>query len=259
MIELQDITFRYKDSEQENSLQNINLSIPTGEAVLLCGKSGCGKTTITRLLNGLVPHFYEGNLSGKVLINGRNIAEQPIHETARMVGSVFQNPRSQFFNIDSTSEVVFGCENMGVAVPKIEELLSQTAHTFHIENLLGRNLFQLSGGEKQKIACASVSMAEPDIFVLDEPTSNLDWESIKNLKDIISVWKKQGKTIVIAEHRLSYLKEIVDRVIYLENGRIVEDTSAKKFWMTDPKDLKQRGLRSRTSYIYARQQIIYRG
>ena len=150
MIELQDITFRYKDSEQENSLQNINLSIPTGEAVLLCGKSGCGKTTITRLLNGLVPHFYEGNLSGKVLINGRNIAEQPIHETARMVGSVFQNPRSQFFNIDSTSEVVFGCENMGVAVPKIEELLSQTAHTFHIENLLGRNLFQLSGGEKQK-------------------------------------------------------------------------------------------------------------
>lgn len=208
MIELQDITFRYKDSEQENSLQNINLSIPTGEVVLLCGKSGCGKTTITRLLNGLVPHFYEGNLSGKVLINGRNIAEQPIHETARMVGSVFQNPRSQFFNIDSTSEVVFGCENMGVAVPKIEELLSQTAHTFHIENLLGRNLFQLSGGEKQKIACASVSMAEPDIFVLDEPTSNLDWESIKNLKDIISVWKKQGKTIVIAEHRLSYLKEI---------------------------------------------------
>ena len=259
MIELQDITFRYKDSEQENSLQNINLSIPTGEVVLLCGKSGCGKTTITRLLNGLVPHFYEGNLSGKVLINGRNIAEQPIHETARMVGSVFQNPRSQFFNIDSTSEVVFGCENMGVAVPKIEELLSQTAHTFHIENLLGRNLFQLSGGEKQKIACASVSMAEPDIFVLDEPTSNLDWESIKNLKDIISVWKKQGKTIVIAEHRLSYLKEIVDRVIYLENGRIVEDTSAKKFWMTDPKDLKQRGLRSLEPVIFTQDSRLYTG
>lgn len=259
MIELQDITFRYKDSEQENSLQNINLSIPTGEVVLLCGKSGCGKTTITRILNGLVPHFYEGNLSGKVLINGRNIVEQPIHETARMVGSVFQNPRSQFFNIDSTSEVVFGCENMGVAVPKIEELLSQTAHTFHIENLLGRNLFQLSGGEKQKIACASVSMAEPDIFVLDEPTSNLDWESIKNLKDIISVWKKQGKTIVIAEHRLSYLKEIVDRVIYLENGRIVEDTSAKKFWMTDPKDLKQRGLRSLEPVIFTQDSRLYTG
>lgn len=257
MIELQDITFHYKDSEQENSLQNINLSISTGEVVLFCGKSGCGKTTITRLLNGLVPHFYEGELQGKILINGRSISEQPIHETARIVGSVFQNPRSQFFNIDSTSEVVFGCENMGVTVSEIEKLLSRTVHAFQIETLLGRNIFQLSGGEKQKIACASVSMTNPDIFVLDEPTSNLDWKSIINLKDIISTWKKQGKTIVISEHRLSYLKGIVDRVIYLEDGKVIEDIPAEKFWMINSNNLKQRGLRSLEPVVFAKKNRLY--
>lgn len=101
MIELKNVSFRYKDSEQDNSLTNVNLSIHDGEVVLICGGSGCGKTTITRLLNGLIPSFYEGQLTGEVLLNGENISKQPIHKVARKVGSVFQNPRTQFFNIDS--------------------------------------------------------------------------------------------------------------------------------------------------------------
>lgn len=259
MIELKNVSFRYKDSEQSNSLSDINLTIKTGEVILLCGKSGCGKTTITRLINGLVPHFYEGNLSGQVLVDGLDVSKQPIHETAKFVGSVFQNPRSQFFNIDSTGEVVFGCENMGMDISEIDKRLSETVHTFQIGNLMGRNLFRLSGGEKQKIACASVSMAEPNIFVLDEPASNLDWCSIKNLKEIIAVWKKQGKTIIIAEHRLSYLKEVADRVIYLENGQIIEDVSADVFWQTSPEELMRKGLRSLTSVDFLQNYNSYEG
>ena len=113
MIKFQNVSFRYKDSEQKNSLQNISFHIPKGEIVLLCGKSGCGKTTITRLINGLIPHFYGGNIEGEVIVGGQQVSKQPIYETAKLVGSVFQNPRSQFFNVNSTSEIVFGCENMG--------------------------------------------------------------------------------------------------------------------------------------------------
>ena len=204
MIELKNVSFRYKDSEKDNSLTNVNLSIHDGEVVLICGGSGCGKTTITRLLNGLIPSFCEGQLTGEVLLNGENISKQPIHKVARKVGSVFQNPRTQFFNIDSTSELIFRCENLAVPVEQISQYLENAINEFGIGELVGRNLFHLSGGEKQKIACASVSIPMPDIFVLDEPTSNLDWRSIWMLKDIIMRWKAQGKTVIVAEHRLVY-------------------------------------------------------
>lgn len=244
MIELKNVSFRYKDSEQDNSLTNVNLSIHDGEVVLICGGSGCGKTTITRLLNGLIPSFYEGQLTGEVLLNGENISKQPIHKVARKVGSVFQNPRTQFFNIDSTSELIFRCENLAVPVEQISQYLENAINEFGIGELVGRNLFHLSGGEKQKIACASVSIPMPDIFVLDEPTSNLDWRSIWMLKDIIMRWKAQGKTVIVAEHRLSYLKGVADRVVYMNDGEIKEDMPADTFWSLSADEIKRRGLRS---------------
>ena len=244
MIELKKVSFRYKDSEQDNSLTDVNLSIQDGEVVLICGGSGCGKTTITRLLNGLIPSYYEGQLTGEVLLDGENISKQPIHKVARKVGAVFQNPRTQFFNIDSTSELIFRCENLAVPVQEIGQYLDTAAKEFGIEELMGRNLFHLSGGEKQKIACASVSIPMPDIFVLDEPTSNLDWHSIWMLKDIILRWKAQGKTVIVAEHRLSYLKGVADRVIYMDSGEIKEDIPADTFWSLSADEIKHRGLRS---------------
>ena len=251
MIRLNDVSFSYKGSERGGSLHHVSLAVQRGEVVVLCGKSGCGKTTLTRLLNGLIPHFYPGGLSGEVLVGGINTAEQPVHETAKTVGSVFQNPRSQFFNVDSTSEVVFGCENMGWEVPLIDRSLGRIVREMDISDLMGPSLFQLSGGEKQKIACASVSMLEPELLVLDEPASNLDWTAIRTMTDMIAGWKRRGKTVVIAEHRLSYLREIADRVIYMEDGRIVEDVPAAEFWAQPPVEIRRRGLRSLEPVTFA--------
>ena len=118
MIELNNICFQYANTK-EASLEDVSLQIPDGQCVLLCGESGCGKTTITRLLNGLIPHYYEGELQGEVLVNGLNVKQEELYNTARIVGSVFQNPRSQFFCVDTTSEIAFGCENMGLPEQEI--------------------------------------------------------------------------------------------------------------------------------------------
>ena len=136
MIKFQNVSFGYKDSAQKNSLRQISFHVPKGQVVLLCGKSGCGKTTITRLINGLIPYYYDGTLEGEVLVAGKKVSKQPVCETAKLVGSVFQNPRSQFFNVDSTSEIVFGCENMGWPVPDIKKRLEQISHDFDLDNFL---------------------------------------------------------------------------------------------------------------------------
>ena len=168
MIELRNINFRYAGGTDAGGLVNIDLIIPDGQVILLCGQSGCGKTTLTRLVNGLIPNYYEGELSGEVLLYGKNISRLPLYETAKYVGSVFQNPRTQFFTVDSTSELAFGCENQGLPEEEIIQRVKSTAEQFDMDNLLGKNIFSLSGGEKQKIACASVSASNPPIIGLGD-------------------------------------------------------------------------------------------
>lgn len=220
MIELRDVSFAYQNGTKRNGIYHINLEIEQGEVILLCGGSGCGKTTVTRLINGLIPNYYEGELRGEILIDGNSVLRKPLYAMAEVVGSVFQNPRSQFFNVDTTSELAFGCENLGFPQEEIKERMRETVSEFQLEYLMGRNIFKLSGGEKQKLACASVHMAHPDIYVLDEPSSNLDFVAIEELRKNIDKWKKQKKTVVIAEHRLYFLRDLVDKVVYMEDGRI---------------------------------------
>jgi energy-coupling factor transport system ATP-binding protein len=244
MIEFKNVSFFYGEKERENGIENINLNIQKGEVILLCGESGCGKTTLTRLINGLIPNYYEGVLTGDVIIDGTKVSTLALHEAAKLAGSVFQNPRSQFFNVDTTSELVFGCENMGLKEEEISNRLDRIVNDFHLQLLMKRNIFHLSGGEKQKIACASVAMAHPEVFVLDEPSSNLDMCATQDLKYMIAYWKDQGKTIVVAEHRLYYLADLADRIVYMREGKIEKIFTQAELKSIDNAVLAKLGLRT---------------
>ncbi len=240
---LRGVTFRYANGEQ-GALNSLDLEIKRGECVLLCGSSGCGKTTVTRLLNGLIPHYYEGKLSGAVTVLGRDIRETAIEELAGAVGSVFQNPRSQFFCVDTTAELAFGCENMGLPEAEIRRRMDKTVSGMRIEGLLGRSIFNLSGGEKQKIACAGVAAMLPELIVLDEPTSNLDLDAIDELREVIAAWRSQGRTVVIAEHRLGWLDGLCDRAVFMENGAVSAEFAGTDFFALSTQKLNSMGLRA---------------
>ena len=242
-ISLKNVSFSYTDSLDNAVIRDLNLEIRSGECVILAGESGCGKTTISKLINGLIPHYNSGCMAGDVFLGEKNTADMTLAEISRCVGSVFQNPRSQFFNIDTDSEIAFGCENMGMPREEILKRMNDVVKEFRMEHLTGRNIFHMSGGEKQKIACASVAAAGPEIFVLDEPSANLDLKTVADLTEIVARWKKAGKTVVIVEHRIHYLREIADRICYVKDGRIAHEWTPAELEAKGPEYAASLGLR----------------
>ena len=242
MIHIQNVSFTYEQADTP-SLKNINLSVKTGECVLLCGKSGCGKTTLIRLLCGMLPDFYNGAFTGSVSVKGIDPITAPMYEIAKTVGTVFQNPRTQFYTVNTTSEIAFGCENFGMEPKLIRDRVYETADALHINSLLDRNIFQLSGGEKQKIAFASIYAVNPDIYVLDEPSSNLDNHAINELRSMLQFLKAHGKTIVIAEHRIRYLKELADRAVYMKEGQIEKEYTMQELDSMSIAERMETGIR----------------
>lgn len=242
MIKFDNVKFGYK--KKVSVLDELNLQIKSGECVLLLGESGCGKSTMLKMINGLIPHFYKGHMSGSVKIDEQDIAETKMYEISKKVGSVFQNPKSQFFNSDTTSEVAFALENSGVGREEMKARVAEVVDDLDISKLMHRSIFQLSGGEKQSIAIASVCALRPNVYTLDEPSANLDYKGIDSLCKLLTRLKNEEKTIVIAEHRIFYLMDIVDKVIFIDKGKVLWVKSRDEFLKTSDEELKELGLRS---------------
>lgn len=242
MLEFRDVTFEYNGTD--HGVYDISLTVQRGECVLLCGASGCGKTAITRLINGLAPSFYSGSLTGKISIGGVDTTGLQPYEIARRVSSVFQDPKAQFFNTDTESEIVFSLENRGFPVPEINTRLGEAVGKFGLWELLGRSPSKMSGGQAQTVAFAAAYIADTDIVVLDEPTANLDERAVTKIREIVAAMKSAGKTIIVSEHRLSWLSGIVDKVCCMEKGRISHTYSGSEFSAMGDDERTGLGLRA---------------
>ncbi|WP_289094264.1 ABC transporter ATP-binding protein [uncultured Bifidobacterium sp.] len=226
------------------ALDDVTLTVRNGEFVVLCGQSGCGKTTFTRLLNGLTPAFHTGDLTGSCTVYGLRSGQAAIEEYAAVVGSVFQNPKTQYFNALVTDELAFPCENAGWEPSAIRERVREVAESFDIAHLLDRSIFQLSGGQKQRIAVAAACMLRPRLLVLDEPTSNLDRQAMAALNAMLSRIKASNVTIMVAEHRLAWCADLADRYVLFESGHIMLDCPSDRFRSMPEHQREQWGLRA---------------
>lgn len=241
-VQIEKVTFTY--DKKSDQLKEINFSVKKGECVVLIGKSGCGKSSLTRMINGLIPNFYQGDLRGKVFIDNVKLNDLSSWEIGKMTGSVFQDPRSQFFANEVCGEIAFGCENFGLSHEEIVRRVNKSSHDMGIENILDKKMYTLSYGMRQKVAIASAKAIDPEIYILDEPSANLDIESTKLLSKMIKYLKSLGKTIIIAEHRLYYLKNIADSYVLMDEGRIVKKIPAKEISTLELFKLKELGLRA---------------
>lgn len=243
MIAFENFSFRYEEST-DFTLKDINLTVQTGEFILLTGRSGCGKTTLIRSLNGLIPHFYPGEIKGNILMDGQSLLEVKPSDLAGKVGTVFQDPRSQFFMTDTTRELAFGCENMGFSREKTVDRITKAAIDLKLTDYLNRSIFDLSSGEKQQIAIGSVYALLPKVYIFDEPSANLDYEATRRLAEIMKCLKQNGYTIIVVEHRFYYLRELLDRAFLIQNGKIEQSFTREQFCSLPDETRIEYGLRT---------------
>lgn len=232
-----------KPTLQKPTLCNISFSVQQGECVVVCGKSGSGKSSLLHAINGLATRYYNARITGQIRCNGAELTSLHVYEISQLVASVFQNPKTSFFNVNTTMELVFALENMGVDPGEMQRRIDTLAQRIPIAHLLNRDIFALSGGEKQLLAIAAAYITCAPVIVLDEPSSNLDAELIDAMAKLLAILKSQHVSLIIAEHRLYYAMDIADRIIVLEHGHVCMDTSARAFCALGEDERQRMGLR----------------
>ncbi|MBF0779866.1 MULTISPECIES: ABC transporter ATP-binding protein [unclassified Granulicatella] len=243
MITIKELTFQYS-TNQDMTFSISDVEIKQGECVVLCGKSGSGKSTFLRLINGLIPEYYEGTLQAQAWINHQPLGHISIEDSTYSVGSVFQNPSTQFFHDIIEDELVFPCENQGLPVDVIQCRLHQIVKKFQLDHLLHHSLYHISGGQRQKVAIATALMQQPYMIVMDEPTANLDKHGVDIIKETIEQLKRAGITIIIAEQRLAYLRDVADKYLYFERGTLVQQWDKQTILTLSNDFFHHQGLRS---------------
>jgi energy-coupling factor transporter ATPase len=233
IIETRNLSYTYPIGTKP-AFEAVSIQIEKGEFVVLTGPSGCGKTTLCRCLNGLIPHFYLGKLDGEIVVSDLKIQEHPIHELARHVGMVFQNPENQLFALSVEKDVAFGLENLGMSRGEMRERVDWALKTAGIYELRDRAPYELSGGQQQRVAIASVLAMQPEIIVLDEPTSFLDPVGAQQIFEVINHLNKNlGITIVLVEHRLDLTSRYASRVVIMDKGKIVLDGDPREVYSSE--------------------------
>jgi energy-coupling factor transport system ATP-binding protein len=243
MIRFEDVSYTYP-FQSSPAVSGINLTIKKGEVILCTGGSGSGKSTIIRLINSLAPCYYRGTMSGRVTVNGMDTGESGINEISKTVGTMFQDPEHQFFALNTRDEMGFAMECRGISSGSIEKAVKEQASRFGLLHVMDNSIFDLSEGEKQKLALGSILALDPEVIILDEPSANLDPEATLELACHLAELKNRGITLFISDHRLYWLRGLIDRVIVLEHGRIAETIT---FSDLDNESIRSRyGLRSTT-------------
>jgi energy-coupling factor transporter ATP-binding protein EcfA2 len=237
LIRLREFSFSYNGADRP-ALNNINLTVEDGQFVLLTGASGSGKSTLCRVFNGLVPHFYGGKISGQAEVQGLDILKTPPKELATKVGMVFQDPENQLVTTDVEREIAFGLENLGYPKNLIARRIEEALDTAGIANLRFARHQELSGGEKQKVAIASVLALHPEILVLDEPTSELDPQSAEEVLRLLERLNDElGLTVILIEQRLDRVVHLVDRLLVMGGGEIIADGTPREVMGGDTEGL----------------------
>ncbi len=220
VIEIKNLTYTYPGASKP-SIQDVNLTVEKGEFVLITGPSGCGKTTLCRCFNGLVPHFYQGEIKGEVTVAGENALEHHTYELAKHVGMVFQNPENQLFALSIEKDVAFGLENVGVPRAEMRKKVDWALNQTGIYDIRERSPHEISGGQQQRVAIASVLAMEPEIIVLDEPTSFLDPLSAEKIFEVIyRLNKEHGITVILVEHRLDLTAKYTNHLVVMDQGTV---------------------------------------
>ncbi|MEM1830903.1 MAG: ABC transporter ATP-binding protein, partial [Desulfurococcaceae archaeon] len=220
IIDVDDLTYYYHRSKTP-ALVNVNLKVEEGEFVIIAGPSGGGKSTLCKILTGLIPHSYGGEIRGKVYVNGINVIEKGPRAIIGLIGAVFQVPENQIVNLTVEEELAFALENLGVEPGVIKERINEVVKRLELEHLRRRSTVELSGGEAQKVLIASTLVLKPRILLLDEPLAHLDPYSSLNLIRLLNELHKVEKiTIIVFEHRLSELVKYADKLVVL-NKRVI--------------------------------------
>jgi energy-coupling factor transporter ATP-binding protein EcfA2 len=236
LIKFEGVSFRYEGSESY-AIRDVNLEIRRGDFLLIAGMSGSGKSTLLRMMNGLIPHFYRGEMAGRVLVDGVDTREASVAQLARKVGLVFQNPDNQIVTLRVDRELAFGLENLGMSREEMVKRVNYALSKLKIEHLERRSTYELSGGEKQLVAIASIVAMKPDILVLDEPTSELDPFGAARIVRILKELNREGITIIVAEHRLDLFAPSSNRLLVVHEGRIKFDGDPREILYDDPHSL----------------------
>lgn len=225
MIEIRDLSFTYRESSQP-TVRNINLSIPDGQFVGITGAAGSGKSTLTYAFNGIIPHCYPGEFYGAVLIDGRDTVDTSLTDISRLVGSVCQDIDSQMVSSVVEDELLYGLENFAIPKDEVEPRLEEALRAMGIEDLRDRAIASLSGGQKQKVAVASILALRPKVLVLDEPTAELDPASSQAVFELLRRYAREhGTTVIVVEQKIALLSEYADRLIIVKEGQILFDDS----------------------------------